>query len=283
MTSTRTLGRCALPYRHWPRASLGYDVVRATLSRWDSSPLNKVFMGLFTLEQTKLAYRADFALYGAAVATIGTFLSVAVPRTHWINAASWIFLGLFAWTAVEYGLHRYVLHGLRPFSDWHAAHHLRPTALICAPTIFSASLILVLVFLPAWLLSDLPIACALTLGLIVGYLGYAITHHATHHWRPSNLWIVQRKRWHALHHHVARPVCYGVTSAIWDRVFGSMPQVRPIQTLGSIVQEAPKMASVEPGRRPKPASCCAGADPDATGARNLEHALVDGRVSVRSS
>jgi sterol desaturase/sphingolipid hydroxylase (fatty acid hydroxylase superfamily) len=240
-------------------------------------------MGLFTLEQTKLAYRADFALYGAAVATIGIFLSVAFPRMHWFNATVWMLLGLFAWTAIEYGLHRYVLHGLRPFSDWHEVHHQRPTALICAPTIFSASLILALVFLPAWLLSDLPIACALTLGLIVGYLGYAITHHATHHWRANNMWIVHRKRWHALHHHVAQPVCYGVTSAIWDRVFGSMPQVRPIPVPRSNTEAAPKMASVEPGRTSKQICSLASANPDATGARNLKQGLVDGRVPVRSS
>jgi sterol desaturase/sphingolipid hydroxylase (fatty acid hydroxylase superfamily) len=211
-------------------------------------------LGLFTLEQSKLAYRADFALYGAAVAAIGTSLAVVVPLAHWVNTGAWIFAGLLAWTAIEYAIHRYILHGLQPFRDWHAAHHRRPTALICAPTVFSATLIVVLVFLPAWVLSDLPSACALTLGLLVGYLSYAITHHATHHWRASNIWIVQRKRWHALHHHIAQPICFGVTSGIWDRMFGSTPPVsgrvaraeRPNDS-GSIVKASLKVASAEAG------------------------------------
>jgi sterol desaturase/sphingolipid hydroxylase (fatty acid hydroxylase superfamily) len=71
-------------------------------------------------------------------------------------------------------------------------------------------------------LSELWRACALTLGVVAGYLAYAVTHHATHHWRADNLWLQRRKRWHALHHHDKEaPRCYGVTSAIWDHVFGS--------------------------------------------------------------
>lgn len=179
-------------------------------------------MGLFTLEQSKLAYRADFALYGAAVVGVAVFLALAGPRGHWPSAVAWALTGLASWTLIEYVLHRFVLHGVQPFRGWHAAHHRRPTALICAPTIFSAALIVGLVFLPAWALSDLWRACALTLGVLAGYLTYAITHHATHHWRADNAWLRRRKRWHALHHHAGRPGCYGVTSAIWDRAFGSM-------------------------------------------------------------
>jgi len=70
-------------------------------------------------------------------------------------------------------------------------------------------------------LGDLWRASALTLGLLTGYLGYAITHHAIHHWRADNAWLKERKYWHALHHHSEQPGCYGVTSSVWDRVFGS--------------------------------------------------------------
>ena len=130
--------------------------------------------------------------------------------------------GLVSWTAIEYALHRFVLHGMQPFARWHAEHHQRPRALICSPTIVSASLIVTLVFLPALLLGGLWRACALTLGVLAGYLAYAITHHATHHWRADNAWMKDRKRWHALHHRQAdHPGHYGVTSAFWDHVFGS--------------------------------------------------------------
>lgn len=181
-------------------------------------------MELFKLEHSRLAYSADFALYGAAVAALAGFLLVAGPRGQGLETMAVAVAGLASWTAIEYALHRFVLHGMQPFRRWHAEHHQRPTALICAPTILSATLIATLVFLPAVLLAGLWRGCALTLGVLAGYLAYAITHHATHHWRADSPWLKRRKRWHALHHHVAQPGCYGVTTAFWDHVFGSAPR-----------------------------------------------------------
>lgn len=179
-------------------------------------------MGLFALEHSKSAYRADFIAYTAASATMAAVLLVASPRERDWQFAGIALAGMAGWTLIEYLLHRFVLHGLRPFSDWHAEHHDRPMALICSPTVFSASLIAALVFLPAWILGDVWSACAVTFGLLCGYLAYAVTHHATHHWRAESAWLLDRKRWHALHHHRSgEPAYFGVTSGFWDRVFGT--------------------------------------------------------------
>jgi sterol desaturase/sphingolipid hydroxylase (fatty acid hydroxylase superfamily) len=179
-------------------------------------------MGLFALEHSRRAYHADFALYGSAVLALAVLVAAVAPRGQWATTAALTLTGLIGWSAIEYALHRFVLHGLQPFRGWHEAHHDRPTALICAPTILSATLIFGWVFVPAWLVSDLGRACALTLGVVTGYLAYAITHHATHHWRGQSAWLRRRKRWHALHHHdKASRRCYGVTSSIWDHVFAS--------------------------------------------------------------
>lgn len=180
-------------------------------------------MGLMTLEHGKLAYRADFAFYGATVASLAVLLVRVTPPSQALAIAAWSAAGLAGWTLAEYLLHRFVLHGLQPFRRWHTAHHDRPTALISSPTLFSAGLILVLVFVPALLLVGRWHACALTFGVLVGYLAYTVTHHATHHWRADSRWLRQRKRWHAAHHHRAQPGCFGVTSGFWDRVFGSAP------------------------------------------------------------
>jgi sterol desaturase/sphingolipid hydroxylase (fatty acid hydroxylase superfamily) len=181
-------------------------------------------MGLFTLEHSQVAYRADFVLYGSAVPLLAAYLLLEGPRAQWPQLAACVLAGLAGWSLIEYLLHRFVLHGVQPFRGWHAEHHQRPTALICAPTILSAVLILTLVFLPALLASTLWRASALTLGVLAGYLGYAVVHHATHHWRADNAWLRHRKRWHARHHHAATPVCFGVTSGFWDHVFGSATQ-----------------------------------------------------------
>lgn len=182
-------------------------------------------MAMFGLEHSRMAYGADFALHGVAVATLAAALMLAGPVDRWMPLASIAFAGLLAWTALEYALHRFVLHGVRPFSDWHGQHHLRPVALICAPTVLTALLFVVGVFLPALALFDVWIACAWTLGLLSGYLAYAVTHHATHHWRADSAWLKRRKRWHALHHHhTEQPAFYGVTTALWDHLFGSTGQ-----------------------------------------------------------
>jgi len=191
-------------------------------------------MGLFSLEHGKASYWADFALHGSAAAGLAVLLVVHTPRDAAWATAALLPLGLALWTLAEYLLHRFVLHGLRPFSGWHALHHQRPAALICGPTVLSASLLLGLVFLPLWLLGPLHQALALTLGVLLGYLAYGLVHHATHHWRMGSGLMRRRKRWHALHHHgahVPAPVqaqapagaCYGVTTRLWDHAFGSLP------------------------------------------------------------
>ncbi len=175
-------------------------------------------MNLFALEHSRGAYRADFVLYGAAIVVLTGALMLAQPLAQWSVLAA---IGLAAWTLIEYAMHRFVLHGLQPFKGWHALHHERPTALIASPTILSAGLIFALVFLPALGLAGGWKAGALTLGVLIGYLGYAVTHHATHHWNIDNAWLKRRKRAHALHHHLAHPAYFGVTGTFWDHVFGS--------------------------------------------------------------
>lgn len=179
-------------------------------------------MGLFSLEHSKAAYRADFAVYGIGMAVLAAYLLLGGQRERWLASVVCVAVGLVAWTAIEYAVHRFVMHGLQPFRRWHAEHHERPSALICTPTIVSATLIGMLVFLPALLLGQPYLACALTLGVLAGYMAYGITHHAVHHWRADNRWLRQHKRWHAIHHRQAeRPGCYGVTSAFWDTVLAS--------------------------------------------------------------
>jgi len=189
-------------------------------------------MGFFSMEHGKTAYRADFALYGGASVALAGFLMVAGPPAQRMPLLALALLGLAGWSLVEYLLHRFVLHGLRPFSTWHAEHHRRPTALICTPTVLSASLIGVLVFIPALLLGDVWLACALTWGLLTGYLIYTVTHHVMHHGRGRTAWIQRRRRWHAQHHGSPQQPSlergrYGVTSGFWDRMFGTAESALP--------------------------------------------------------
>jgi cyclopropane-fatty-acyl-phospholipid synthase len=181
-------------------------------------------MGLFSLEHSKAAYATDFVLYGCAVVGLTTLLALAGPQNQRAAMLALAGAGLAGWSLVEYLLHRFVLHGVPPFKGWHAQHHQHPTALLGAPLVLSAGLIATLVWLPAWLLGGPWRAGALTLGLSTGYLAYGLMHHFTHHGRLGNAWLARKRRWHAMHHARQRqPGCYGVTSPLWDHVFGSAP------------------------------------------------------------
>lgn len=177
---------------------------------------------VFSVEHSKLAYWADFGLYGVAILGLSLFLYLSGERIGPLHMVGFALGGLVIWTFLEYALHRFVLHGLEPFKSWHALHHLRPRALIFAPTLLSGTLIGLLIFTPTFLMSSPSRATALTVGLLIGYLGYALTHHAIHHWTAKARWMRARKLIHALHHSSSSsPVYFGVTSTFWDRVFGS--------------------------------------------------------------
>lgn len=184
-------------------------------------------MSIFSLEHSQTAYRVDFVVYGASIIALASYLVWSSPHGEQLVLLALGLTGFAGWTLIEYVLHRFILHGLQPFQGWHATHHERPTALICAPTILSATLIALLIFLPVALLGEWWQACALTLGLLIGYVAYAATHHAIHHWPANSTWLKNRKRFHALHHHLRQPGFYGVTSSVWDEIFRTV-SVRPL-------------------------------------------------------
>lgn len=178
---------------------------------------------LFNIEHSRSVYLADFAVYFLAVIALFIYLTMHTTRP-WLAAVLVIF-GLMSWTLLEYGLHRFVLHHLSPFKQWHAEHHLRPKAFICTSTFVSMGALFILIDMPLLFLTTPFIANAYTLGLLIGYLSYAVTHHAIHHWQTKNIWLLNRIKSHGLHHALSRNAHFGVTTDFWDKVFsiGTQP------------------------------------------------------------
>ncbi|MBC3863372.1 sterol desaturase family protein [Undibacterium jejuense] len=181
----------------------------------------KVDMSFLSLEQSRRDIAIDFLFYGFNTLFLTLLLCAICPSNKWLMSLFLVALGVVISSAVEYLSHRFILHGLKPFSVWHHRHHQQPKSSIGTPTIVSAALILVLIFLPMWLFTTSFYAIAITLGVVVGYGAYIVTHHATHHWKGRNGWLVNRKRWHALHHCVNPDCCYGVSSSFWDHLFAT--------------------------------------------------------------
>ena len=144
-------------------------------------------------------------------------------------------IGLFAWSFTEYTLHRWAFH-FQPRTPWqekiaflvHGVHHDQPqlkTRLVMPPVV---SVPLALLFYGIFRLVVNVVLGApywfapLFAGFVAGYVIYDMTHYATHH-LPMRWGILKiLKRQHMMHHYKTPDRCYGVTSPLWDIVFGTM-------------------------------------------------------------
>jgi len=59
-------------------------------------------------------------------------------------------------------------------------------------------------------------------GFLLGYLMYGTMHYAIHAWNPPFKWMKGLWRNHHLHHYKNEHNGYGVSSTIWDHIFGTM-------------------------------------------------------------
>ena len=61
----------------------------------------------------------------------------------------------------------------------------------------------------------------LTSGFMIGYLAYDLTHYATHHFPMRSGYAKYIKRHHMQHHYKDAETRFGVSSPLWDWVFGT--------------------------------------------------------------
>jgi sterol desaturase/sphingolipid hydroxylase (fatty acid hydroxylase superfamily) len=179
-------------------------------------------MTLLKIEHSKVEYYADFGVYLLVIILAAGYLAGFAPRAAWPEIAAVALSGLIGFSLLEYAVHRFIFHGLEPFKSWHAEHHRRPQALIGTPTIVTVAILVVCIFLPVAAIGDRWLGTALSLGMAAGFLGYGWLHHSTHHARAKTRWMKNRKRVHAVHHASGGVCLYGVTTSVWDHLFGSV-------------------------------------------------------------
>ena len=139
------------------------------------------------------------------------------------------FLGMISFTWVEYNVHRYFFH-MKAHTEQrakiqytaHGVHHEFPkdkTRLAMPPVLsITISTILLLVF--RLILGDL--VFSFLPGFLVGYAGYLSVHYMVHAFQPPKnflkaLWIN-----HGTHHYKNGEVVFGVSSPLWDYIYGTM-------------------------------------------------------------
>jgi len=162
----------------------------------------------------------------------------ALALQSWYAVLGTTLLGLFFWSFTEYTLHRFYFH-MAPTNALkrllyfysHGIHHAYPDDYYRLVMVPAVSVPLALAFyalfgavLP---MEYVPAAFA---GLVIGYLNYDYAHFATHHVKPPRTaWLApiaaimksQRKR-HMKHHYDDHDTGYGVSTAFWDYVFGTV-------------------------------------------------------------
>ncbi len=144
-----------------------------------------------------------------------------------------IFVGaMFFWTFFEYFFHRYINHIDEYFPDSkiaaeiaftiHGIHHEYPRdkeRLIMPPV--PGLIIVGMLFGGYWLLLG-KLVYVFMPGFMTGYLLYTYVHYSIHD-QPVPSFLNIQYRHHALHHYKYPEKAFGVSTTLWDRVFGTMP------------------------------------------------------------
>lgn len=135
-------------------------------------------------------------------------------------------LGAFTWSFLEYVIHRWLGHDarFRPnlFESEHTRHHGRGNYF--APT-WKKALATVIVFCVATPLAMLvarpSVGVAWAAGLAGFYAFYEVVHRRAHTHAPVGPYGAWLRRHHFWHHFGNPRTNHGVTSPLWDHVFGT--------------------------------------------------------------
>jgi len=143
--------------------------------------------------------------------------------------------GLILWTIAEYLLHRFIFHFTprTPLQErvsflMHGVHHAQPrvkTRLVM-PLMVSVPLALLFYLLFSVVVSYSMGARWLTgtlfAGFVIGYVCYDLTHYALHNVQFKG-GIGKLLRTHHMRHHTEWDSRFGVSTPLWDHVFGTEP------------------------------------------------------------
>lgn len=137
-----------------------------------------------------------------------------------------VLLGALGWSFSEYWIHRELGHNPKlihnPFGREHVVHHSQGNAFAATwKKLVVAVAIAGLLLAPAILVAGARLGSAFVCGYIAFYLYYELLHRLEHVHRgigPYGRWARAHHFWHHFHNPRAN---HGVTSSLWDHVFGT--------------------------------------------------------------
>jgi sterol desaturase/sphingolipid hydroxylase (fatty acid hydroxylase superfamily) len=137
--------------------------------------------------------------------------------------------GFIFWTLFEYGFHRYIFHFF-PIGEFqtriqfliHGVHHQYPNDKERLVMPVSVSILVAGLLLFIILTFFRETGWGFFAGFVAGYITYDMIHYSIHNFQPPGpAWIKAIWVHHLAHHYRDTTRGYGVSSPIWDTVFGT--------------------------------------------------------------
>jgi dihydroceramide fatty acyl 2-hydroxylase len=179
---------------------------------------------------TRAPWWSPYAVWSPVLLLLG----VSAGPLGTTGITSRLLAGVLGWTWVEYVLHRWIFHfpptaAVRRVVTFtlHRHHHRDPQGLdrLVATPAEAAGLLVP----AAWALQRVDPAghAWVSAGLILGYLLYELAHLSAHHGvarAPLLRWL---RRHHLRHHFDNAGSNFGISSPLWDAVFGTLRRRPP--------------------------------------------------------
>ncbi|KOC70085.1 Fatty acid 2-hydroxylase [Habropoda laboriosa] len=148
-------------------------------------------------------------------------------------------LGILIWSILEYVLHRKLFHFKPPATSkllisihfiLHGVHHKAPfddRRLVFPPV--PGLLIATLILYIYQALFSQTMFNFIGAGTITGYISYDLIHYYLHHGAPKDgTFLYLLKRNHNYHHFLHHELGFGISSKLWDYVFGTSISLRQL-------------------------------------------------------
>ena len=188
----------------------------------------KIFKNAYLEYLTKTHPLVIWGMYSPILLLL-PYYAIAKLEFTFLYTAGIFVAGMLFWTLTEYILHRFAFHydpktdrGRRINYVLHGNHHEYPRDrerlfMPAAPSLIMASLFFAFFYLVLG-----KMAFPFFPGFMFGYLIYGSMHYAIHAWNPPFKWMKPLWRNHHLHHYKHGDLGFGVSSTMWDHVFGTM-------------------------------------------------------------
>ncbi|MGQ9864610.1 MAG: sterol desaturase family protein [Bacteroidia bacterium] len=179
-----------------------------------------------------LTYSSPYVIWGMYLPTIVglVYYSVVHLQVEVGTVVGLYIAAMLSWSLAEYLLHRYVFHWAdeRPWVQklvyyMHGVHHEYPSDAhhLFMPPLPSLVFALFFGLLFYGILGKY--GFVFLAGFINGYLIYSTMHYLMHRVKNPPKPLRALWRYHHLHHFKTPDKAFGVSSSLWDWVFGTLP------------------------------------------------------------